>query len=312
MHLLLATLKVVYVLTTPKPTQPGNSEEESLQAARTRLKWENDDLMCRGHILNSMSDDLFDTYQHMATAKEIWDALEQKYITEDAASKKFLVSKFNCYKMVDSRSIVEQFYEIQRILQHLKQNNMNMDEAISVTSIIDKLPPSWKNVKHGLKHKKEDISLKELLNYLQIEEEYKKQEDVSEPKDEKSKVLNVEGAGPSKNSKGNNKRFNHPTKGQSQNKKKKGACFHCGKPRHFKRDCRLRKKEKESNNAPRENFAAMIFEANVLEDTSSWWIDSGATRHVCNNKTLFKKMESMDDGTVLYMGNSASIKVQEK
>ena len=33
----------------------------------------------------------------METTKELWDTLEAKYITEDATSKKFLVSHFMKY-----------------------------------------------------------------------------------------------------------------------------------------------------------------------------------------------------------------------
>ncbi|GJW28359.1 zinc finger, CCHC-type containing protein [Tanacetum coccineum] len=60
MHFLLTTLKVVYVLTTPMPEL---MEDDTLEAIRRRAKWENDDYICRGHILN-----------------------------EDASSKKFLES----------------------------------------------------------------------------------------------------------------------------------------------------------------------------------------------------------------------------
>ncbi|GKB56164.1 zinc finger, CCHC-type containing protein [Tanacetum coccineum] len=53
MHFLLTTLKVVYVLTTPMPEL---LEDATVEAIRRRAKWENDDYICRGHILN---DDLF-------------------------------------------------------------------------------------------------------------------------------------------------------------------------------------------------------------------------------------------------------------
>ena len=59
MQFLLATLKVSYVLTNPYPEE---SENETLTASRDRLKFENDDFICRGHILNAMSDPLFDVY----------------------------------------------------------------------------------------------------------------------------------------------------------------------------------------------------------------------------------------------------------
>ncbi|XP_071738652.1 uncharacterized protein [Rutidosis leptorrhynchoides] len=172
MRFLLTTLKVVHVLSTPMPEL---LEDATLDQIRRRNKWDNDDFIYRGHILNGMSDALFDVYQSVETAKELWDSLESKYMAEDASSKKFLVSNFNNYKMVDSRPVMEQFHEILRILGQFTQHNLKMDESISVSSIIDKLPPSWQTFKHMLKHKKEELSLTELGGTLRIEESIRDQ-----------------------------------------------------------------------------------------------------------------------------------------
>ena len=56
----------------------------------------------------------------------------------------------------------------------------------------------------------------------------------------------------------------------------------------------------------------MISEVNILEDNEAWWIDSGATRHVCKDKSSFKTYESIEDGNVLYMGNSSTAAAKEK
>ena len=50
---------------------------------------------------------------------------------------------------------------------------MHMDETIIIFSIVDKLPPSWKDANRTLKHKKEDMSLEYLANRLRIEEEFR-------------------------------------------------------------------------------------------------------------------------------------------
>ncbi|GKD90290.1 hypothetical protein Tco_1365797 [Tanacetum coccineum] len=109
-HFFLTTLKVVYVLTTPMPELV---EDATVEAIRIMSKWDNDDYICKGHILN-----------------------------EDSSSKKFLVSNFNNYKMVDSRPVMEQYNELLRILGQYTQHGLKMDESISVSSIIDKLSPS--------------------------------------------------------------------------------------------------------------------------------------------------------------------------
>ncbi|GKB45839.1 zinc finger, CCHC-type containing protein [Tanacetum coccineum] len=73
-----------------KYPMPEFVEDETLEQTRKRCKWENDDYICRGHILNGISDVLFDVYQNVGSAKELWDQLESKYMTKDVSSKKFL------------------------------------------------------------------------------------------------------------------------------------------------------------------------------------------------------------------------------
>ncbi|GJX04760.1 zinc finger, CCHC-type containing protein [Tanacetum coccineum] len=119
MHFMLSNMSVVYVLTTPMPNDGG--ENPTVEQVRKGAKWDNDDYVCRGLILNGMSDSLFDVYQNVETSKELWDTLEAKYIAEDASSKKFLVSNFTNYKMTDLRPGLEQYNELLGILgSHLR------------------------------------------------------------------------------------------------------------------------------------------------------------------------------------------------
>nr|GEV97328.1 zinc finger, CCHC-type [Tanacetum cinerariifolium] len=179
MHFLLTTLKVVYILSTASPVW---SENETLETTRKRMKGENDEYICRGHILNGMSNSLFDIYQNDESSKAFWESLESKYTAEDASATKFLVSSFMNYKMVDTSPIMEQYHEMLRILGQYTQHSLMMDKAILVVVIIDKLSPSWNEFKHGLKHKKEELNLVQLNSHLQIEEGLRNQELDNNPK----------------------------------------------------------------------------------------------------------------------------------
>ena len=59
------------------------------------------DFLCKGYILSALEDDLYNVYSAITTLKELLDALEKKYKTEDACLKKFVVAKFLDYKMVE-------------------------------------------------------------------------------------------------------------------------------------------------------------------------------------------------------------------
>jgi len=56
----------------------------------------------------------------------------------------------------------------------------------------------------------------------------------------------------------------------------------------------------------------MITELNMTTNvvkTSDWWLDSGATVHVCNNKAWFKTYEELKKPEEVLMGNHNSTKV---
>ncbi|GJT78748.1 hypothetical protein Tco_1045473 [Tanacetum coccineum] len=169
----VAAMSVVYVLTTHILEDGDDATVEQLMK---RAKWDNDGYVCRGLILKGMSDPLFDIYQNVEFGNELWDSLDAKYMVEDASSKKFLVRKFTNYKMTNSRPVMEQYNELLGILGRFTQHQMNMDEAIQVSCIIDKLPPSWKYFKYTMKNKKEDLTLVELDSHLHNEESLRVQD----------------------------------------------------------------------------------------------------------------------------------------
>ncbi|GJX43402.1 zinc finger, CCHC-type containing protein [Tanacetum coccineum] len=277
MHFMLSSMSVVYVLTTPMPEDGGDNP--TVDQVKKRAKWDNDDYVCRGLILNGMSNSLFDTYQNVETSKKLWDTLEAKYMVEDASSNKFLVSNFTKYKMTDSRPVLEQYNELLGILERFTQHKMNMDESIQVSCIIDKLPPSWKDFKHTLKYLKEELTLVELGSHLHIEESLRVYDN------DKPKGNNV--VGPSVVNvveHNNSSRYNDNR----------------GKRKHH--DTKV-----DPNKKPKVYYVTYVSEAYlVMDDDVTWWVDSGATVHVCKDRCWFKTYESLNVGSILYMRNEST------
>ncbi|XP_052619619.1 uncharacterized protein LOC128125990 [Lactuca sativa] len=236
MHFLLTTLKVVYVLSTPMPVLLESVEDEPLEATRRRSKWEKDDYICRGHIFI------------------------------DASSKKFLVSNFIGYKMIDSGPIMEQFHEMLRILGQFAQHNLKMDEAIYVAMIIDKMPPSWKDFKHNMKHNKEELTLTQLGIHLRIQESLRTQELDNNPKGKNqvgSSSVNIVEAESSKN-------------------------------------------PKKSNVKKENYISVISKAFYVHDDDVAWWVDSGATSNICKDLRWFKECQPIEPGSVVKMGNATT------
>ncbi|KAL0378812.1 UNVERIFIED_CONTAM: hypothetical protein Sradi_3186700 [Sesamum radiatum] len=63
-------------------------------------------------ILSALLDTLFDVYySNSYNAKSLWDELDRKYNTKEQGLKKYSVSKFMRYQMLEDRSVAEQTHE---------------------------------------------------------------------------------------------------------------------------------------------------------------------------------------------------------
>lgn len=54
--------------------------------------------------------------------------------------------------MVCNRTIIDQFRELQRMYANMKINDKRLDEIFIISCIIDNLLPSWRDIRHALKH----------------------------------------------------------------------------------------------------------------------------------------------------------------
>ena len=100
----------------------------------------------------------------------MWETLEKKFKIEDAGTKKFIVGKFLVFKMIDSITVINQVEELQILINKIHVEGMMINEAFQVASIIEKFPPSWKDFKNYLKHKRNELSMEDLIVRLRIEE----------------------------------------------------------------------------------------------------------------------------------------------
>ncbi|GJR99865.1 reverse transcriptase domain-containing protein [Tanacetum coccineum] len=185
--------------------------------------------------------------------------------------------------MTYSRTDLEQYRELLGILGRFTQHKMNMDDSIQVSCIIDKLPPSCKDFKHTLKHKKEELTLVELGSHLRIDESLRVQDSI------KSKGNNVVGPSVVNMVEYNNfsryndnkgKRKHHDNTRANPNKKAKPTCWKYGKTGHIKRDCK---------------GVNVGNKANGL-----------GTKGSVDDRCWFKTYESLKDGSILHMGNEST------
>ncbi|GJW48338.1 zinc finger, CCHC-type containing protein [Tanacetum coccineum] len=211
-----------------------------------------------------------------------------------------------------------------------------MDEAIHVSCIIDKLPPPWKDFKHTLKHLKEELTLVELGSHMRIEE-YLRVQDSDKPKGNNvagPSVVNMVEHNNSSRYNDNKGKHRHHDNWADPNKKAKLTCWKCGKNGHIKRDCKgvnvgnkasgsgikgsidgsfnSLKGQNMFNKSLQLYYVTYVSEAYFVQDDVAWWVDSGATVHVCKDRCCFKTYESLNDGSILHMENESTTLVHRR
>ena len=191
--------------------------------------------------------------------------------------KKFVVGRFLDYKMADYKTIISQVQDLQVILHEIHAGVMVLNESFQVATIIEKLPPNWKDFKNYLKHKHKEMKLEYLIVRLRIEEDNRVSEKKIGNHSIESKAHVIE-----EGQKTNKKRKYVGQQGAKggDSKRFKGNCFVCNKPGHRAKDCRNRKTqvnhkrkaaqakiievEKHSKNAYNISFSTIVSEVNLV------------------------------------------------
>ncbi|KAL8103846.1 hypothetical protein AgCh_028150 [Apium graveolens] len=317
MHFYLTTLHMDRFL---KEEPPLLTAESNMQAVYAADAWKHSDYICRNYVLNCLSDSLYNVYSAKPTAKVLWESLDHKYKTEDVGAKKWIVGRFLDYKMADSKTVVSQVQELQVIIHDIHAEGMVISKSFQVAAVIEKLPPGWKDFKNYLKHKRKEMSMEDLIVRLCIEEDNRGSEKKVNVATEKANM--VEHAQSSKPKKTNSsKGAKLAPKGGISKSKFQGKCYNYDKVGHRFSDCKKPKKpnkKKEANmveNISKDmgdiDLCATVSEVNLVgSNPREWWIDTGATRHVCSNKAIFSSLKASDAGEKLYMGNSATSTIE--
>ena len=165
------------------------------------------------------------------------------------------------------------------------------------------------------------MRLEDLIVRLRIKEDNRAYEKKAGKGIMESKANVVKRGQTSHNNKKRKHNGNDPKQGPM--KKFQGKCYVCNKQGHRAKDCHSRKEQGnpkkkhpqanviEVDDVSDMNLSAVVSEVNFIgSNTKEWWVDTGATRHVCSDKKMFSSYQTIDNGEQLFIGNSSSSKVE--
>ena len=257
-----------------------------------------------GAVLSVIGDKLVDAYLHMQVAKDLWDALENKFGATDAGSEMYAMEQFHDYRMVENRSVLEQAHEIQCIAKELEVLKCELPDKFVAGCIIAKLPASWRNFATTLKHQRREFSVEDVIGHLSVEQN-SRAKDSHGKGTEGTSVANVVQRNfhkpKGKNGVQQNTDFKKKGKKTFKKNKKKDGCFTCGSEEHWANKCPNKYKKPGqdsksvnmivSNNDEWASGYGNLFTVFSVCQSTDWWIDTGANIHVCADISLFSSYQ---------------------
>ncbi|VFQ89128.1 unnamed protein product [Cuscuta campestris] len=162
---------------------------------------------------------------------------------------------------------------------------------------------AWDEFRSYLKLKRKEMTLEQLLVRLRIREEgLTREKKVAVSKANVVEHPSKEGS--SKGPKPNKDKKKIGPKGGVAKPKFAGKCYNCGITGHRSSECRKKpqkKKQKKEEALCSEldamDLCAVVTEVNLVgSNPKEWWVDTGATRHICSNRAmLFDFKETSGD-----------------
>jgi hypothetical protein len=290
--------------------------------------WRQNNAVAVGIIKGTLLESQLGHVMGIRGAKEVWDTLKKIHQRDDYARVQSLLAEFIRFRL--DTTIDEGASKLSRIQSEIGMLDIasKPSDAIKTETLLAGLGPQYEATLVGL-DASSSTDFEDTVSRLRKAETRLRGQGVDTP------GQNLARQTFQRNKKGSNKL------------RPNGACFHCGKPGHFKRDCRKLLAEQESRsdsdtqgsrrevdgghraavvtqNEPRTHERAWAIARQVRTVTSRtkalqtdpWYLDSAATSHMTNCRDLFtsykqdKDTVTVADGRQLTSQGQGTIRVQ--
>ena len=253
---------------------------------------------------------------------EIWRCLQSKLQPRDYNAKlQVRIDLWGC-KQKTNESIVEYSDRINEL--SLRLNELSNAEVVTdldkISVLYRGLAPKYKNIVNAVKatEKHEEKSFNQVVSNfksIDISEETPGRDNINLFLARNRGVYRGRGRGRGRGSfRGARNRFSNYNN-RDGSEFKNIECFNCGKKGHKANQCRNRKENPNSANAPRQSVnveekyksqerrVALALFSKLTRRENIWCVDTGSVVHVCNNINIFKTVKPIAPIT-LTVGNS--------
>lgn len=288
-------------LKLPEPISGSASANEVTEHKNNSDYYNSANIKAMLILTSNMTEEVLTKVMRFSSAREIWLELHRLYegATEDKTYN--LCMQFFTYKISNDDDMADHLSKLKNIWNSLNLEMAKGDNAVSlpdillICKIIETLPTEYFSFKSSwLLMPKSERSIDNLTAQLCAHEKALKGnlESNSYKRDEALSVMN-----------------------SSRNSKFKGKpniiCHYCKRSGHVVKNCIKWKKDgrppKPKEEAKANSNMVLFVSSNEafssVSDNFNWYIDNGATNHVCNNKKLFKFVKPFESPHTVMTAN---------
>lgn len=223
------------------------------------------------------------------TSKEAWDGLKAVFESRGPVRKAALYKQLQRMEKKPSITMAQYVTDFTRKAKQLEEAGIEIPDELLWIMLLGSLPAEFENFSVAIESRDEIPTLENLKIKL-IEEKARQSERVARTSEANNNndALLTKGR-PEWPKYPNVKPKDGHTKANVN--KFSGKCFNCGKSGHISRFCKVKPKRSELNNAT-DAMIAIACNTEVINESNTWYLDSGATKHMCNDERLFATIKN--------------------
>ena len=245
------------------------------------------------HILIALGGELAAAYDGLDTAQEMWQRITEIYESRGPARKTSLLKKLILMRLKEGDDVMKHITEFTETVNRLKEVNLEIVSEMLVILLLNSLPEEYGVFKTSIETQKELPTLEDLkIKIIEFHGGHQSQEN------------KAQGAMYVKRTYYKQRRQNGGKQEPGSNNRQHGnrymrdvECFKCHKKGHISKYCPENRKMASVKNVVDDSDSTQTMLSiteqimYVSDGEMCWCLDSGATSHLCNNKSSFKKFE---------------------